>query len=73
MTDEQKLQERLRIGHRIKTLRTEAKITLEEVSAQTGLDKAHIWRIEAGKYNVGIDALSAIAKAIGKEVDFINP
>ena len=73
MTDEQKQQERFRIGQRIKALRTEAKIALADVAERAGLDAPHISRIEAGKYNVGIDALSAIAKAIGREVDFVTP
>ena len=71
MTDEQKQQERLRIGQRLKALRTGAKITLLEMAARTGLDAGHISRIEAGKYNVGIDTLSALAKAMNMEVDFI--
>lgn len=73
MTDEQKNQERQRIGQKIKEMRTEANVTLTELSEKTGLDKAHIWRIEAGKYNVGIDTLAVIAKALGREVDFVKP
>lgn len=72
MTDEQKQQERLRIGQRIKALRTEEKITLAELAERAGLDAPHISRIEAGRYNVGIDTLASIAKAIGREVDLVE-
>lgn len=73
MTDEQKQQERQRIGQKIKALRTNEGLTLTELAALSGLDAAHINRIEAGKYNVGIDAMVAIAHAMNKEVDFVKP
>jgi len=72
MTNEQKQQTRERIGQRIKALRTEQKLTQGELAEQAGLQLTHISRIEAGKYSVGIDTLSAIANVLGKQLDFVE-
>lgn len=65
-------QERKRIGQRIKALRTEMKLTQGELAERAGLQLTHISRIEAGKYSVGIDTLSAIAKVLGQQLDFMK-
>ena len=65
-------QERKRIGQRIKALRTEMKLTQGELAERAGLQLTHISRIEAGKYSVGIDTLSAIAKVLGQQLDFVK-
>lgn len=65
-------QERKRIGQRIKALRTEMKLTQGELAERSGLQLTHISRIEAGKYSVGIDTLSAIAKVLGQQLDFVK-
>lgn len=65
-------QERKRIGQRIKALRTEMKLTQGELAERSGLQLTHISRIEAGKYSVGIDTLSAIANVLGKQLDFVE-
>ena len=72
MANEQEQQERLRIGQRIKALRTEQKLTQGELAERAGLQLTHISRIEAGKYSVGIDTLSAIANVLGKQLDFVE-
>lgn len=66
-------QERKRIGLRIKALRTEQELTQGELAERAGLQLTHISRIEAGKYSVGIDTLSAIANVLGKQLDFVEP
>lgn len=43
----------------------------EELAYRSGIQRAHITRIEAGRYSVGIDLLQKIAKVFGKNVDFV--
>lgn len=64
--------ERMRIGQRIAELRKSHGITQEELSVMSGLQRTHISRIEAGKYAVTIDTLSAIAEQLGCQVDLIE-
>jgi hypothetical protein len=35
------------------------------------MQRAHIARIEAGRYSVGLDTLTAIGKALGKRLAFV--
>lgn len=60
---------RERIGQRIAHLRKEQGMTQAELAERTGIQRAHITRIEAGRYSVGIDLLQKIAEALGKNVD----
>jgi hypothetical protein len=36
------------------------------------MQRAHIARIEAGRYSVGVDILGKIAAALGKRVDIVD-
>lgn len=63
---------RERIGQRIAQLRKEQGMTQAELAERTGIQRAHITRIEAGRYSVGIDLLDKIAVALGMEVDFVE-
>lgn len=38
---------------------------------QAGISREHLTRIEAGKYSVGLDALTSIAVALNTQFDFI--
>lgn len=62
---------RARIGRRIVELRSQFKMTQEELSQKTGIQRSHISRIEAGRYSVGIDILQKIARVFGKDVDLV--
>ena len=73
MTDEQKQQTRDRIGLRIMGLRKLAGLTQEQLSERAGLQRAHISKIEAGKYAVTFETIQAIAEALGMTVDIIDP
>lgn len=64
--------ERKRIGMRIAELRKAKGFTQEELSIRAGLQRTHISRIEAGRYAVTIDTLSAIAEQLGCKVDLIE-
>lgn len=63
---------RERIGQRIAQLRKEHGMTQAQLAERTGIQRAHITRIEAGRYSVGIDLLDKIAVALGMEVDFVE-
>ena len=63
---------RERMGQRIAKLRKEQGMTQAELAERTGIQRAHITRIEAGRYSVGIDLLDKIAVALGMEVDFVE-
>lgn len=63
--------ERLRIGQRIAELRKEQGMTQTQLAERCGLQQAHIARIEAGRYSVGLDTLAQIATALGMKIDFI--
>ena len=62
---------RLRIGQRIAELRKEQNLTQTQLAERCGLQQAHIARIEAGRYSVGLDTLAQIADAMGMKIDFI--
>lgn len=66
-----KEEERLRIGRRIAEIRKERGLTQTQLAQQCGQQQAHIARIEAGRYSVGLDTLAQIADAMGMKIDFI--
>lgn len=63
--------ERKYIGYRINQLRNDKGMTQQELADKTGIKREHVSRIEAGKYSVGLDILTKIAKAFGTNIDFI--
>lgn len=65
--------ERLRIGARIKELRERKGITQVQLAEKTGYSQSNIWRIENGKYSVGLDILAVIAEALDARVELISP
>ena len=60
--------ERERIGQRITDIRKEKGMTQVQLSKRCGLSQVHISRIEAGKYDIRLDTLAAIAKALGRRI-----
>lgn len=64
--------ERLRIGRRIAELRKERGMSQAVLAERTGLQQAHIARIETGRYSVGFDTLTKIAQAMMVRLDFID-
>ena len=76
MTDEQKQQLKdefnSRIGQRIAQLRKFAGMSQEQLSEMAGLQRTHVSRIEAGKYDVTGWVLQAISEALGMTVDVID-
>jgi transcriptional regulator with XRE-family HTH domain len=66
------MNERERIGQRIAQLRTERGLTQTTLAEKAGLNQSNIWRIENGKYSVGIDILAKIAEALEAKVDIVK-
>ena len=65
-------EERQRIGQRIADLRKQHGMTQQALADKTGLFRAHISRIERGRYSVGFDTLQQIAEALGYYIDFVR-
>jgi len=63
--------DRKRIGLRIKNLRKEQGLTQFQLAEKAGLKCGNLSRIEKGKHSTGQDILSNIATALGKRLDFI--
>lgn len=59
---------RSRIGSRIRDLRTEQGMTIQQLADKAGITRANLSNIEAGKYSVGLDILNKIATALGVDV-----
>lgn len=72
MTKQELIQERQRIGARIRQLREEAGLSQQDLADITGLQRPNISRIESGRYNTGQDILSKIALALGKRLDIVD-
>lgn len=66
------MDERERVGKRIAELRTEQRLTQEQLAVLSGVGRSHIARIEKGYYSVGVDVLAKLADALNVELDF-NP
>ena len=48
--------------------RNELKLSQQELSQKTGINQAHISRLESGNYNPRLKFLKRIAAGLGKEV-----
>lgn len=57
-------QNRAALGAAIRQQRTEQGLSQERLALMIGSSKSHIWRIETGRVNVGIDDLCRIADAL---------
>ena len=73
MTEEQKQATRDRIGARIAAIRKAKGLTQEQLAMMAGLQRTHVSRIEAGKYDVTAFTVQLIAEALGMTVDIIDP
>ena len=82
MTEEQKMQERERIGKRFAEVRKETEwvdangikrkgMTQTELAERCGLLQSNIARVERGYFSVGFDILEAMAEGLGKKIDIV--
>lgn len=61
------------MGARIKTLREQQGLSQRKLALMIGSNQTHIWQIENGTVNVGLDLLCRLADALEVNVrDLIN-
>jgi transcriptional regulator with XRE-family HTH domain len=61
-----------KFGHRIKELRTEKGLTLDQLAQDTGSSKSYIWGLENNNSpRPSAEKLSAIASALGVTTDYL--
>src|SRR5215204_5417612 len=62
----------MRLGERVKRLRTERGLTQTELADRAGVSQAIISRLEGKvRHNVNADVLKALAKALGCTTDYL--
>lgn len=59
---------RKRVGQKLREIRTEQGLTIQQAADRAGITFANLSNIENGKYSVGLDILSKIANALGVEI-----
>lgn len=70
--DQDKIEERQRIGARIKELRQKQNIDARILAIKAGIAPSNLSRIEQGHYSVGFDILSKIANALNARVEIVE-
>jgi len=66
------MNDRERIGNKIKEIRIQKGISTYQLAELTGLNQPNIVRIEKGKYSTGIDIISKIVNSLGCQIDIID-
>lgn len=72
MTEEQKQENRLRIGGQVAAIRNKKGLSIRELAEACGVSFANVYKIENGKYNVSIDILGKICESLGCRIDLIE-
>lgn len=63
-----------KVGVKLKGLRKAKKVTLKELSAETGLSVSYLSQVERGVSSLSINSLGRIAQALGVSTDyFLDP
>lgn len=57
------------IGLKIALFRKEAGLSQRDLAEKAGLTQNTIYKIENGKFSVGIDVLGKVAEALNRKVD----
>ena len=65
------MNDRLRIGYRLRELREAQRLTSTQLAEKCGLTQSTISKVENGKWSVSLDILSKIAGALGCSVEII--
>ncbi len=52
------------LGHKIRTLRVERNMTMEELALESGIDYSQLSRIERGKINTSVYQIYMIARVL---------
>lgn len=59
------------IGERIRELRIEHRLTIEDLAARAGISKGFLSDVENGQRRLGSDSLLRVAQALGASVDYL--
>jgi transcriptional regulator with XRE-family HTH domain len=59
------------VGERIRELRAERRLTLEQLAARCGISKGFLSDVENDKRGLSRDSLLRVAQALGASVDYI--
>ena len=62
---------RKRLGERIKALREQQGLSQRKLALMIGSNQTHIWQIENGTVNVGLDILCRLADALEVNVRYL--
>lgn len=60
------------IGTKLRELRESKGLSLRQLAELTGFAHQNIYKIEQGRYSVGIDVLSKICDALDAKVEIVN-
>lgn len=69
---EKNIKERIRIGKEIIKMRSRYNLTQQQLSDKSGVTRANIAKIEAGRYSVGFDVLQRVAEALNADVNIVQ-
>jgi hypothetical protein len=59
------------IGLKIALFRKESGLSQRDLAEKAGLTQNTIYKIENGKFSVGIDVLGKVAEALNRKIDII--
>lgn len=59
------------IGLKIALFRKESGLSQRDLAEKAGLTQSTIYKIENGKFSVGIDVLGKVAEALNRKIDII--
>lgn len=62
---------RVRVGARIRELRTDKGLSLRQLSELAGINHSNICAIENGKYNARLDTLAKLEAVFDCRLDFV--
>lgn len=65
------MNDRLRIGNRIRELREAQGLTTTQLGERCGLIQSTISKVENGKWSVSLDILSKISAVLGAKVEIV--
>lgn len=65
-------EDRIKVGRQIAAIRGKRSLTTRQLAELCGLDQSNISKIENGRYNVSIDILSRVCKALNADIAIID-
>lgn len=54
-----------KLGAAVRAAREAKGLTIEGLAAASGVERAHVWKVEMGKRNVSVLNLAALAEGLG--------